>query len=264
MSGSANIDFGMGADIRWRAANAAHFADFLALTDSKYAYCQSRIVLAPKEGSLTITCSDLANPGIFAGLMDRFATLYPNSDRRAVVSMWTLHYFSGLSIAMAVLGLEMKLLVPNALDQINLCMDPETAAPQAFQLPDLGHRVEGLGFAGALAPLLLHHVEPLIAAISHNERLGRRMLWTNVAAYLDWIVGEIGRGSDRANASEQAVLYRQEIWPGGVRNPLFGLIRSEKDEAGEIHGCRKVCCLRYSLPGVGGCGFSCPLPQGRQ
>ncbi len=29
------------------------------------------------------------------------------------------------------------------------------------------------------------------------------------------------------------------------------------------HGRRRVCCLRYALPGVPGCGMVCPLPEGR-
>lgn len=264
MAGTGKIVVGTESGAPWRAPGSDHFADFRDLAGSKYAYCQNSLVLAPREGARTIACRELIEPDVFSGLIDRFAVQYPNSDRRAVVSMWTLYYFSTLTIAMAVVGLEMRLLAPIALDDASVCVDPETAAPLAFQLPELGRKVEGMSFAAALAPMLRDHAEPLIAAMVRNERVGRRMLWNNVAAYLDWMVAEIGRASDRPEAAGEAELYRLETWPGGMKNPLFGLIRSEQDEKGETHGCRKVCCLRYSLPGVGGCGFSCPLPQGRQ
>ncbi|MBS1165685.1 MAG: TonB-dependent siderophore receptor [Proteobacteria bacterium] len=51
----------------------------------------------------------------------------------------------------------------------------------------------------------------------------------------------------------------------GTDNPLQGLIKRIPDAGGtSLQSQRKVCCLRYLVPGVGGCGATCPLPQGRR
>ncbi|QRM54193.1 siderophore-iron reductase FhuF [Sinorhizobium sp. BG8] len=91
--------------------------------------------------------------------------------------------------------------------------------------------------------------------------VSQRLLWNNAAAYLSWIVGEI-EVFGGAQSPCGKCLMENECWSDGKRNPLYGTIRTcEKD--GNCFSCRKVCCLRYALPGVCGCGNLCPLPQGR-
>lgn len=236
---------------------------FTGRTGLRYGYCKDSLVLRPKAGSEVVACSDLIEADIFAELIDRFSVQFEGADRRAIVSMWTLYYFSTLTIAVAVAGLELGRTLPASIDEMSLCVDSSTGAPQAFLLPHLGVETDAISIESALHSVLALHAAPLIDALARNSGVGRKMLWTNVAAYLDWIVDEIGRQSDRPAAAGFAASYRSEIWAEGWKNPTHGLIRRECDDKGEAYGRRKVCCLRYGLPGVGGCGISCPLPQGR-
>jgi ferric iron reductase protein FhuF len=246
------------------APEAVAFSDLLvASTGSKYAYCQDGLLLRPKSGAQVVACHDLLDAEILTKLINRFSTQFEGADRRAIVSMWTLYYFSTLTIAVAVAGLELRRIVPASLEDMRLCIDPQTAAPQAFVLPGFGRETDELSIENVLHSVLRRHCEPLIEAIAANCGVGRRMLWNNVAAYLDWIVDEIQRTTGRQDIARETARYKVAIWSDGWKNPLHGLIRPECGENGEAYGRRKVCCLRYGLPGVGGCGLSCPLPQGR-
>jgi ferric iron reductase protein FhuF len=246
------------------APEAVEFSDLLVTaTGNKYAYCKDALLLRPKSDSQVVSCRDLIDADIFAKLVDRFSVQFEGADRRAIVSMWTLYYFSTLTIAVAVAGLELRRIVPASLKDMRLCIDPQTAAPQAFVLPDLGRESDVLSIEDVLHSVLRRHCEPLIDAIAANSGVGRRMLWNNVAAYLDWIVDEIHKTTNQQDIASETARYKVAIWSDGWKNPLHGLIRPECGENGEAYGRRKVCCLRYGLPGVGGCGISCPLPQGR-
>ena len=234
-----------------------------AATGTRYAYCHDSLLLQPKAGAEIVACRALADADVLAGLIDRFALAYPGADRRAVVSLWTLYYFSTLTIAVAVAGLELRRVVPVALDDISLCVDPQTAAPQAFLLPHLGQVRGVLSIEHILHPMLRQHCEPLIDAMTAHTGVGRKLLWNNVAAYLNWIVEEIGRTTRQPDFPDAVNAYHAPVWSDGWKNPLFGLIRPHCGDDGQVCARRKICCLRYGLPGIGGCGLSCPLPQGR-
>jgi ferric iron reductase protein FhuF len=257
-----SADFGSGASDD--APEPSTFAQLMTVaTGARYAYCHDSLLLRPKAGSEVIACRDLLEAETFAALIDRFGAAYPGADRRAVVSLWTLYYFSTLTIAVAVAGLELRRILPAALEDLQLCIAPHTAAPQAFVLPDLGYVVDVASIEDILHAVLRLHCQPLIDAMVEHSGAGRRMLWNNVAAYLDWIVAAVGTTTDQPDVADAVSLYKLPIWSDGWKNPLHGLIRPECSDTGEVFSRRKVCCLRYGVPGIGGCGQSCPLPQGR-
>ena len=58
-------------------------------------------------------------------------------------------------------------------------------------------------------------------------------------------------------------LFSQSHLPDGSANPFLGCLRH--DVEGEETVCRrKVCCLRYLLPGIPSCGELCALPAQRK
>ena len=247
-----------------RVPEPVEWADIVTeVTGDKYAYCTENFVLRAPADTEVIACADLCDKAVFAGLIDRFSLQYPGADRRSVASMWTQYYFARLMIAMAVAALELRRQLPLDLADVRLCVGVEFAAPRAFLLPHMGHETDVLPIGQALHGVLRLHAEPLIEAIAGNAGLGRKLLWTNVAAYLDWMVDEIGRVTEQPAARVLASDYKTDIWANGAKNPTYGLIRRQLDEHGVAYGRRKVCCLRYGLPGVAGCGISCPLPQGQ-
>ncbi|MCC2612910.1 siderophore-iron reductase FhuF [Neorhizobium petrolearium] len=229
----------------------------------KYAFCRGKFVLDVPAGCETVPCSALCEADCFNRIVDRYGAAFPNADRRAVVSLWTLYYFSTLTINTALAWLELRRLLPISLDETSVCLDRETGVPMAFLVRSLGQRRE-LGIHEAMHPLLRQHIEPLASAISAHTRISTKLLWGNAAGYLDWIVEEAGRQSHPALAAEGAPLFQDAVFPDGAKNPLCGTLRAMTDENGVAFKRRKVCCLRYCLPAIGGCGQSCPLPEGRQ
>ncbi|MDO6966700.1 siderophore-iron reductase FhuF [Rhizobium alvei] len=245
---------------------SADFADLIiAATGDKYVYCKDSLRLSPPEGLETIACRDLTDATVFNSVIDRFARTHgQKADRRAIVSLWTLYYFSTLAIATTVLNLEVGRRVPIGIDRARLAIDPETGTPRAFILPHLGEPAPASDtIERFLTPLLREHLEPQIEAIVGLSGVGRKLLWNNVAAYLDWIMDQIRNTSGRPAAVALARSYRETSRLGDWKNPVHGMIRPECDANGQPYGRRKVCCLRYAIDGIGGCGISCPLPQGR-
>lgn len=234
-----------------------------AQTGEKYAFCRGRFLAEAPAGMRRVACRDLLDAALFSGLIDRYATKYGVADRRAVVSMWTMYYFSILMIGSAISWLELRRQLPLALDEMTLCLDPDTAEPRAFVLAGTGAVAPELSIHAALHNLFRRHAEPLIEAVAEVGHVSRKLLWGNAAGYFSWAVTEMGRLTDPDLAAEGALLLDRPAWPDGWKNPLHGTIRRDCEMEGTAHGRRRVCCLRYVLPGIPGCGMVCPLPEGR-
>lgn len=241
----------------------AELDDLLARAEPALAgYLAGKLRLAAPPGDGAIACRDLFTAKGFDGALVPLTARYPDTDRRAVVSLWSLYYFSTLTIAPIVLWRRLGIVLPLALDETCLVAAPDTGMAQAFAVPGTGKAVTGLTITQALAPMIEHHLRPAIAFISGHCRLSPRLLWCNAAGYIDWILRELDPGNDDAEGLE---LFAIPKLSDGTDNPFQGSIKRIPDANGDgLQSQRKVCCLRYLVPGVGGCGHTCPLPQGRQ
>lgn len=228
----------------------------------KYAFCRGKFVLDAPTGCDVIECSALCKAGQLDAIITRYGTRFPGADRRAIVSLWSLYYLSTLTINTALAWLELGRTLPVSLDATSLCIEPETGTPVAFLLRSFGEE-RHLDIHQAMHPLLRQHIEPLAEAVSTHTRVSPKLLWGNAAGYLDWVIGEMGRQVDPGLADDAARLFRDAAFPDGKKNPLCGTLQPMTDESGAEFKRRKVCCLRYCLQGIGGCGQTCPLPQGR-
>jgi ferric iron reductase protein FhuF len=103
----------------------------------------------------------------------------------------------------------------------------------------------------------------LIATISERAGVSPKLLWSNVAVYADWVIREVGVAMPERRVAALALLDQKD-WPDGSANPLAGWIRQETGPESACFSQRRVCCLRYLLPGVPGCGMICPIPAGRE
>lgn len=246
------------------ATGFVDFADVLARkTGAKYIYCTGKFVSRAPAGTEVLSCRALTGDEAFSRLIDRYAVRYGAADRRAVVSMWTMYYFSSLMIGAAVSWLELRRVLPLRLDRLSLAVDVKSGEPRAFVLSDWGREDEGAHIHEAFHEVIREHAEPLIDAIAMHAGVSRKLIWSNAAGYLGWIVGEVGRLTDPALTVEGRALLDEPFWPDGWKNPIHGMIRQECGEDGIAVDRRRVCCLRYALPGIAGCGMVCPLPQGR-
>ncbi|MBX4926241.1 siderophore-iron reductase FhuF [Rhizobium binae] len=229
--------------------------------DGPFAYCRGKLLASPPPAGLVVSCRDLGDPDVLNGIIARYAEKFPGSDRRAIVSMWTLYYFSMLTIAPSVHMFVNRVALPLEMDRLSLVCNSETGEPEAFVMSDRPELATDP--AAELHRLMLGHAEPVIAAIAANAGVAPKLLWNNAAAYLCWILKEIAHRHEPSLVEGGLALLNDAEWPGGGRNPMFGMIRMARQQCGLEFARRKVCCLRYNLPGVGGCGEACPLPDGR-
>lgn len=230
----------------------------------RFAYCRESFRLHPPEDAEVVACEALLDPAVLQAVIDRFATGFAGGDRRAVVSMWTLYYFSTLTIAAAISLFVLRREVPFALADMRLCLSRAQGEPLSFVIGRIGPRRPRIDAAAALHGLLRLHLEPLVEAVARAGGVSKKLLWNNVTGYLLWILDEIAGGDAESEAGRAASLVRTRNWPDGWTNPMHDMLRPAVDDDGAPCIRRKICCLRYALPGVGGCGVSCPLPEGRQ
>lgn len=252
-------------DVSGDASPSPDFAQLLDLNPAaaRLSYCRTSFSLHAPEQAECVPCAALTDPAVLTGLIDRFAARMPPADRRAIVSLLTLYYFSTLTIASAVAAFVLRRSVPLALDAVSLCIGNDEHAPLSFHIREIGPEQATIDANTALAPLLRDHLEPLIHALAAAGGVSKKLLWNNVIVYLSWILAEIAAGEPEGPAATAARLVRTKIWPDGWVNPMHDLLRPATAEDGGDCNRRKVCCLRYAVPGIGGCGQICPLPLGR-
>jgi len=223
---------------------------------------QGKFRLAADPGDETFSCSDLFEPAHFDDLIDRLALSYPDADRRAVTSMWTLYYFSLLTIVPIVLWQRKRHILPLDMGTMSVVVSKASGLPEAFLLPSAGIAAAGSTVFEALDAMVNRHMAPAIAFLKSHCRVSVRMLWCNAAGYMDWVLRELSPAGGEGSGFE---LFTEPKLAGGEPNPFWGTISRIPDpenQAAEISR-RKVCCLRYRLPQVGGCGAACPIREGQ-
>ena len=239
-----------------------------AAVGERHAYAAGYFHFRQPENCESIACIDLLDEARFNAVIDRYAAQFPaGTDRRALVSLWSLYYLSALGMGAVIAWLELRRTLPLALDELTLLIDPVTGAPKGFLLADsgtfAGRSGNGISIHDALRPVIRDHLEPWISAVATHSGLGKKVLWTSAAGYFDWMIREIGRLGSKALEIEGLPLIEDASWPDGWRNPLYRTLRFEPGPDGAVISHRRICCLRYAVPGVGGCGNFCPVPEGR-
>lgn len=213
----------------------------------------------------TVPALDLTRGAVTGEILERFGARYPGGDPRAVASLWSQWYFGALVPGAVVLGVLGERILPLALEEVELIVDEETARPTGFRLPDGGTTAPGADVFRRFEPLVWGHLAPFVEAFAAETGLGEGTLWCNAGRPLQWILDEIesrNEGSGAAVTDVRDALLGLERWPDGRPNALSGTV-GYVEEAGDRRPRRRICCLRYLLPGVAGCGSLCPLPDVR-
>lgn len=217
------------------------------------------LALASENGS-SIPGFDLLDGRVTSELMSRYAATYPGGDRRALVSMWTQWHFGALVIPTTAAATLLDRDLPVELDRVGIALhhDGRTAS---IVLPD-GGEARRPSVADRFARLFDGHIDPLIEHFAHHFGMSKRLLWTNAATVFEWTLQQAAafdNASPVALAEGRALLERQ-FEACGRRNPMQGAVQWHQRDGQPVRR-RKVCCLRYLLPGMEECGDLCPLPQ---
>jgi ferric iron reductase protein FhuF len=231
-----------------------------AVFAGEHAWCGEKMMLSSElEGAVPL--QDFFRSGGFSAALDTYAAAHGGTDRRAVASMWSLYYFSILTIPYIVARrAEQALPITPADMTIALAED---GLPRALGLSREGDWSEGGqdDLPSFVMPLVKQHLPDVVAQLKVLGGIAPKLAWNNAAVYIDYAFNATER-SVESNSWASRALFEQPHLPDGSANPFHGCLRHEAD--GEQTVCRrKVCCLRYLLPGIPSCGELCALPAQR-
>lgn len=237
--------------------------------------------LAAPDG--TLRADELAAaPRLGRALLD-YQQQYPGADPRAVASMWTQWYFALLAAPLTLIGLRQGRLPPVALHEVAVRLDK--GRPAGMVLLNAAAGAEGLGVevrgaaatpaavdadpasASAViadpfqrfAPLIDDHLAPIIHALRGVSSVSERLLWNNAAVQVEWVLRTAGSLTTAVSGDDN--LINQPCRPDGSANPLYRPLRPAPAGVTPV---RRVCCLRYLLPGEPYCAGACPLPIAKE
>lgn len=231
----------------------------------------------------TLRADTLATAPALAQALQDFQKQYPGADPRAVVSMWSQWYFALLAAPLTLIGLRQGRMPPVALSDVAVRLErgrpagmvllgaapapvpPQrpaaesqaaTPAPAPTRIADPFQR---------FAPLIDGHLTPLIHALRGVSSVSERLLWNNAAVQVEWVLRTASRVTTATGAARIAgiaqCLIDQPCRPDGSANPLYRPVRPAPAGGTPV---RRVCCLRYLLPGEPCCAGACPLPIAKE
>lgn len=235
-------------------SEAGPLPSFAARFPEALAWYRDKLVL-PGDVGETVSGQELLAGGADR-LMARFATLYPDSDRRALVSMWSQRHFGALVIPATAAILLGDRDLPLELDRIAI-VPQEAGLTNAIVICDEG--ASRCADGDPFARLFEGHVAPLVDLLAGQFRVSPRLLWVNAAQIFEWTLLQVPVELADPQALAMAHLrLERRLEPSGQRNPMHEAVRYPVEQ-GEPVRRRKLCCLRYLLAGVADCGRLCPL-----
>ncbi|WP_312363019.1 siderophore-iron reductase FhuF [Ensifer sp.] len=225
-----------------------------------HAWCNEKMMLSDDLAD-GIALPEFFGSGAFDQALDIYAAASGGSDRRAVASMWSLYYFSALTIPYIVARVLDHQVLPVSFDRMKVAL-AEDGLPRAFGVADAGdwQASDDEDVFATLAPLMGEHLREVVGYLKSSGGIAPKLAWNNAVVYIDYALR--AAGVEPLHAQAEALTGRKSL-PDGSPNPFFDCLRHEEEDGARV--CRrKICCLRYLLPGVRSCGSLCALPSQRK
>lgn len=200
-------------------------------------------------------------------LVRRFEATRPGGDRRAIVSLWTQWHFGAVIIPAAAAIVRMGRVLPVGLGEIGVAVreDGRTECIVIAHDGDTAQRAPSDEAAeDRFEPLFRDHVGPLIESFANWFKVSRRLLWSNAATTFEWTLRQAEPGGCTRALAEGRARLETPFDHAGRPRPMFGALRHCEQGEGAAVLKRRVCCLRYAIPGVPDCASLCPLPPNRR
>lgn len=237
----------------------AAFSGLSPAFSGDHAWCREKMMLVDELAD-GVPLPDFFAGGGFEAAIRLYGEISGGGDRRAVVSMWSLYYFAGLAIPYLLARRLAGQRLPTAFAGMTIALQ-ENGLPRAFGVPHGGEIGDGMpDDFDAVGPLVALHLGEAVARLKASG-ISAKLCWNNAAVYIDYAL-RLTDGEGRAQEADLPIFIRGCL-PDGGANPFCGCVQ-RVDEAGEKVARRKVCCLRYLLPGVPSCGTLCALPSQRK
>lgn len=227
------------------------------LTGDYAGHCDSFAVAGAGEAGVP-----LADAAAVGAALTGFTAPLGHARRVAAVSQWTKSYFAALTIPAVAANLLLDCDLPLAPAGGIAMVLAETGRPCGFRLPGdarplaPAQRETACGFT-RFSGLIDDHLAAIIPVFAAAGGVPQRMIWSNAADYLERAARLLlplaaARPACTTAAAGLDALLTTPHRPDGSPNLLHEPVRL-------MNGLRtrKVCCLRYAMPGEDFCG-SCP------
>jgi ferric iron reductase protein FhuF len=220
------------------------------------------VLVLPDDPRVGVPLRTFLTGEYLSDVLTRFGSAYPDSDPRALASIWSKYYFIKLIPPVVAASLILDHRLPLDLDRLHLILD-EGALPAGFKLAEPGARWSPgpVNAFERFEDLLEHHLRPFIEAFAGHVRLSPNVLWSNAGNYFEWLLGVLANAIPHADLNHGHQVLNARHLPDGRRNPLYQPVRYLKvDGQDELIRRRRVCCVRYRVTGLELCD-NCPLAR---
>ena len=200
-------------------------------------------------------------PEVFNAFVDQLQVRYRTDERLALVSLWSKWYFSLFLAPVMAANLLQQLDLPLDLEDTGLQLDDDDR-PSALHLAHAGHPLPHCTAFERFERLIEGHLQPVIKTLVSASKASPRLFWSNAGNTFEFVTSRIDLhplANVHSTAPAKEILATR-LRPDGRRNPLFAPVYYQAIGTQEPQRLRRICCIRYRLPGVGYCS-SCPLDE---
>ncbi|SBR46991.1 siderophore-iron reductase FhuF [Halomonas sp. HL-93] len=207
----------------------------------------------------TLAASALLDRNFLSEQLTRYGHSFgDDADYLAVASVWSKYYFSSVSIPTLVANLLLGYDLPLGGDELRLALGDKGQTVRIW-LPHGGVPLASKALQARFSTLFDDHCAPLIEALSEVSGLSPKVFWSNLGHYVEFVGKTCSQHPDFIGACGPLLDYLDtRTLPGGRRNPLYQPVRYLELGGESPARVRRLCCIKYRLPGEPLCG-GCPL-----
>ncbi|WP_386082553.1 siderophore-iron reductase FhuF [Vreelandella sp. F11] len=211
----------------------------------------------PDESTLAAT--ELLDHEVLFAQLSRYRLYHgDDADFLAAASIWSKFHFSSVSIPTLVANLLLGYGLPVGGDELRLAFGDHGQTARIW-LPHGGVPLASKTLQARFSSLFDDHCAPLIEALAVVSGLSAKVFWSNLGHYVEFVGKTCSRHPEFSGAGEPLLDYlATKTLPDGRRNPLYQPVRYLELGGETPARVRRLCCIKYRLPGEPLCG-GCPL-----
>ncbi len=207
----------------------------------------------------TLAASALLDRGFLSEQLARYGRSHgDHADGKAIASIWSKFHFSSVAIPTLVANLLLGYELPLAGDELRLAVGDQGQTARIW-LPHGGVPLSSSAPQARFCRLFDDHCAPLIELLAVISGLSAKVFWSNLGHYVEFVGKACSRHQEFSAAGDPLLDYLDtKTLPDGRRNPLYQPVRYLELGGETPSRVRRLCCIKYRLPGEPLCG-GCPL-----
>lgn len=207
----------------------------------------------------TLAATELLDHDVLFAQLSRYCRYHgDDADFLAAASIWSKFHFSSVAIPTLVANLLLGYELPVGGGELRLALGDHGQTTRIW-LPHGGVPLTSKALQARFSSLFDDHCAPLIEALAEVSGLSAKVFWSNLGHYVEFVGKTCSRHPDFTGAGEPLLNYLDtKTLPDGRRNPLYQPVRYLELGSETPARVRRLCCIKYRLPGEPLCG-ACPL-----